>query len=104
MTERTEWAIRLVNKFWEINPGALGYLLSMRALEIGVTSLKFPPGYESRIPDGLVETERSQQLGTCRIHIRGWSPDLQTDADRVLDLLKVVYPDPDKADGNLDNA
>ena len=102
MTERTEGAIRLVNKFGEITKdiGALEYLLGMRALELGVRSLEFPPGDKPLIPDGLVELQRSMSLGACRNHISGWSSELRVDADRVRGLLKMIYPDPDKTDGN----
>lgn len=107
MTERTvgrEAAIGLINEFREatreINPGALEYLLGMRALELGVRSLEFPPGDKPLIPDGLVPIQRSAFSGAGRTHISGWSPELRADADKVLGLLAEVYPNPDKTDGN----
>ncbi|GEM_PF-5585657 len=104
MTERTagqEAAIRMIVKFREVAPvGALNYLLGMRALELGVTSLEFPPGDEPRIQDGLVGTQRSQHLDACRNHISNWSPQMRADAERVLGLLARIYPDPVKMTEN----
>lgn len=98
MTERTidpEAAIRLVGKFSRIAPEAFSNLLEMRRLELGVMTLEFPPKDEgSPIADRLPASLRNKLLGVSRGQISRWPGEMQADAERVLALLKVIYPDP----------
>ncbi len=96
MTERTidqQAAIRLVEKFREMAPlGVFDYLLSMRGLQLGV-KLGFPSVMGPFPPDGLVQSERNIFLGASRAQINSWAPEVRADVERVMGLLKEIYPD-----------
>ena len=73
------------------NPEDFDFLLSTRALEIGAERIDYDNGEVQKA--ATIGTLESKMLGASRAHIDGLSAERRLAANRVLDALRILFPD-----------